>query len=78
MNFFFRKGKVKPFEIMKKEETGQFVDLFIGMGNIVEGVDVDVASEFVCQMYAQSKTKDVDEARYKKLLDMTGKLDQVN
>ncbi|KAG1710383.1 hypothetical protein GQR58_002668 [Nymphon striatum] len=69
---FYRKGKVKPYDIMKNDETGQFVDLFISMGDITG----DVASEFVCRMYAQTKTRDVNAARYNKLVDMTGKPDK--
>lgn len=73
-----RKGKVKPFDIMSKDATGKFVDLFISMGDITGSVDVDAASEFVCQVYAQYKTRDVNEARYNKMLQMTGKIDQVH
>ena len=40
-------------------------------------VDLEAASEFVCRMYAHSKTRDVNEARYNKLMHMTGKVDQV-
>ena len=40
-------------------------------------VDLDVASEFVCCMYAQSKTRSVNEARYNKLMQMSGKVDKV-
>jgi len=47
------------------------------MGEVHHGVDLDVALEFVCRMYAQSKTRDVNEARYNKLMQMTGKVDQV-
>lgn len=47
------------------------------MGEVHGSVDLDVASEFVCLMYAQSKTRDVNEARYNKLMEMTGKVDQV-
>ncbi len=48
------------------------------MGEVDGIVDQDVASEFVCCVYGQSKTKDVNEARYNKLMQMTGKVDQVN
>ena len=74
----FRKGKVKPFDIMKKDATRKFVEMFISMGDITGDVDADVASEFVCRMYAQHKTRDVNEARYIKMLEMTGKVHQVN
>lgn len=74
----FRKGKVKPFDILKKDTTRKFVEIFISMGDITEDVDAEVASEFVCRMYAQHKTQDVNEARYNKVLEMTGKVHQVN
>ena len=71
----FRKGKVKPLQILEKDESLQFINLFTSMGEQFD--DVDVASEFVCRMYAQTKTRDVDEARHKKLIEMTGKVDKV-
>jgi len=73
----FRKGKVKPLQILEKDESLQFINLFTSMGEQFDDVDVDVASEFVCRMYAQTKTRDVDEARHKKLIEMTGKVDKV-
>ena len=44
-----------------------------------DDVDIDAASEFVCKMYGQSNnTNDVNEARYNKLLMMSGKFSQVD
>ena len=40
--------------------------------------DVDAVSQFVCQLCAQNNATDVNEARYKKLMNMTGKPDQVS
>lgn len=74
----FRKGKVKPFDIMKKDTSKKFVELFISMGDSTVDVDIDATLEFVCQMYSQHKTRDVNEARYIKMLEMTGKVDQVS
>ncbi|KAK3890329.1 hypothetical protein Pcinc_005711 [Petrolisthes cinctipes] len=71
---FYMKGKVKPFNIMKKDATRKFVEMFISMGDITGDVDADIASEFVCQICAQHKTRDVNEARYIKMLQMTGKV----
>ena len=75
--YIFRKGKVKALGIVEKDKTGRFVNLFISMGDVHGSVDLDVASELVCHMYAQSKTKDVDEARYNRLMQVSGKVDQV-
>lgn len=51
--------------------------MFIRMGEGLDGTDLETASEFVCRLYGQSKTNDVDEARHKKLIEMTGKVNQV-
>ena len=47
------------------------------MGQVDDVVDVAVASEYVCRMYGQGKEQDVDEARYRKLMQMSGKIDMV-
>ncbi|KAG1704020.1 Calcitonin receptor [Nymphon striatum] len=62
---------------VQKDKTGRFVNLFIIMGDVHGSVDFDVASDLVCYMYAQSKTKDVDEARYNRLIQVSGKVDQI-
>lgn len=77
LRLFYRKGKTKPLDIVEKDKTGSYVNLFISMGEAHGTVDMDVASEFVCRMYAESKTRDVNEARYNKLMQMTGKVDEV-
>ncbi|KAK4318060.1 hypothetical protein Pmani_010907 [Petrolisthes manimaculis] len=46
------------------------------MGEVDGDVNIEVASEFVCKMYSQPKVRSVDEARYNKLMQMTGKIDQ--
>ena len=53
------------------------MDFFISMGRPLAIVDTNVASEFVCLMYSQGKVHDVNEARHRRLLQMTGKFDQV-
>ncbi len=77
VTLFFRKGKTKPLDNIEKDKTGCYVDLFLSMGEAHGSVDLDITSEFVCRMYAQSKTRDVNEARYNKLMQMTGKVDEV-
>jgi hypothetical protein len=47
------------------------------MGEVDGDVDIEVASELVCLMYGQTKTRAVDEACYSKLMQMTDKVDQV-
>lgn len=61
---------------MKKDTTSKFVDMFISMREITDGVEVDVVDGL--QVYVQHKTTDVNEARYIKMLEMTGKPDKVN
>ncbi|KAK4309969.1 hypothetical protein Pmani_018436 [Petrolisthes manimaculis] len=46
------------------------------MGEVDGDVNIEVASEFVCKMLSQPKVRSVDEARYNKLMQMTGKIDQ--
>ncbi|XP_068240150.1 uncharacterized protein [Palaemon carinicauda] len=75
---FYRKGKVKPLEILEKDPTGSFLQLFSNMGEVDGEVDIDVASEFVCKMYGQNKERDVDEARYRKIMQMSGTVDKEN
>ena len=78
--YFFRKGKTKALTIVEKDMTDCYINLFISMGDVNSSVDLNVTSEFVCRMYAESNLKDVNEARYKKmkkLIQMTGKIDQV-
>uniref|UniRef100_UPI00358F9A5D uncharacterized protein isoform X2 n=1 Tax=Myxine glutinosa TaxID=7769 RepID=UPI00358F9A5D len=72
-----QKGKSKPLDVVEKDKTGCYVNLFFSTGEVDGSVDPDVASELVCRMYGQSKTRDVNEARYNKLMQMTGKVDQV-
>ena len=73
----FRKGKTKPLDLIERDKTGRFVNLFVNMGEEEDDVDLHAASEFVCHIYGQQKTKDVNEARYNKLKEMTGRVDEV-
>ena len=76
-HLIYRKGKTKSLDIVERDKTGGFVTFFSRLGELHQTVDLDVASEFVCLMYAESKTKDVNDARCNKLLQMTGKVDKV-
>ena len=75
--FYFKKGKTKPLNIVE-DKTRRYVNLFTNMGSGNSVIDLDVASQFVCRMYAQKNTNDVNEARYKKLIQATGKVNQVS
>lgn len=73
----FRQGKSKPLSIIEKDLTGCYVNLFTDFGDLNRDVDQHVVSEFVCRIYAATNTRDINEARYQKLVKMTGKVDQV-
>ena len=68
---------MKPFSILQNDTSRKFVELFISMANGRADIDMDLASEFVCRMYGQSTVVSVNEARYLKLLEMSGKVDEV-
>lgn len=53
------------------------MNFFIALGESHCDEDVEVASEFVCRMYGQSNTADVNEARHKKLMQMSGNINKV-
>ena len=72
-----RKGKLKPLEIVEEDTTGQYVDFFINMGKVDDAIDIGIASEFVCKLYGQVKENDVDQARFSKLMKMSGKVNKV-
>ena len=69
--------QTKPLGRIEKDKSDRFLKLFTDMGDVTRSVDVDVASEYLCHMYGQVKTKEVNEARYTKLMKMTGKIDKV-
>ena len=68
---------MKPFDIVEKDSTGRYVNFFISMGKADARIDAGVASEFVCRLYGHVKEKDVDEARFTKLMKMSGKVNKV-
>lgn len=68
---------MKALDIVVKDTSSTFVNMFINMGERNGNADVETASAFVCQLYGQSKSIDVNEARYKKLIQMSGKFSEV-
>ena len=60
-----------------KDDSNRFVNFFIGLEERQNKKSLEIASEFVCRMYAQNYTNDVDEARYKKLMQMSGNINQL-
>ena len=74
---FLRKGKVKPFEIVEKDDSNRFVNFFISLGERPNREDLKISSEFVCRIYAHNCPNGVVEPRHKKLIQMSGNINQV-
>ena len=74
---FYRKGKVKPFEILAEDVKGDFIEFFKRLTSVDEP-DEEKAADFVCTLYGFKNLHNVDEARHAKLLQMTGKIKEVN
>ncbi|KAK4304168.1 hypothetical protein Pmani_023888 [Petrolisthes manimaculis] len=49
-----------------------------GMGQRQGDTDLEVASEFVCRMYGQSNTVNVNDAKHKKLMHMSSNINKEN
>ena len=73
---FYRKGKIKPFEILETDQTGQYISFFIKLATRETPIQAK-AEEFVCTLYGMKGLKDVNKARFAKLCQMTGEIDQV-
>ena len=67
---YFRIGKVKPLDLLEKDQTGKYINVFISLGDLNGNTEFNVASEFVCHIYGQRKTQNVNEAQYNKLIQM--------
>ena len=75
---FYRKGKIKPLELLMKEESDSFTQLFKELSSQgVEDESISTAEEFVCNLYGM-KDDSVNGARYTKLINMSGKVNEVN
>ena len=66
---FYRKGKVKPFERLEAEESGEFVTALRSLTSV--DVDIPGVTRFVSFLYGQ-KTSNINEARFKAFMRMTG------
>ena len=74
---FYRKGKIKPREVLEKHTEGTLIQLF---SRIVseDQPDQSKAEEFTCSLYGmKGYVKDVNKARHVKLFQMTVKMDKV-
>ena len=68
---FYRKGKLKQFEILQKNT--EYIQAFKRLSLEQVEPNMTVFSSFVCEMYGQSGTTDVNEARYRLFKKMSGK-----
>ena len=60
-----RKGKVRPFDVMLKNEEFLHTTTRLGQSDIVSS-EVSAALEcYVCALYGQSNSSDVNAARFK-------------
>ena len=73
---FYRKGKVKPLEVLEKDQDGTLIEFFCKLSS-KEDPDQSKAEEFICSLYGIKGLKNVNEARHTKLCQMTGKVDKV-
>ena len=74
---FYRKGKVKLFEILAEDIKGDFIEFFKRLTSVDEP-DEEKAADSVCTLYGFKNLHNVDEARHAKLLQMTGKIKEEN
>ena len=73
---FYRKGKIKPLEVLQKDSAGTLITFFRNLSSYGEP-DQSKAEEFVCNLYGMKDIKTVNEARYDKLRQLTGNITQV-
>lgn len=74
---FYGKGKLKPFEILENDDGGNFIEFFRKLTDKAVTPDPAIAELYVCRLYGFKNLTSVNEARYSKLLQMTGKIDKV-
>lgn len=67
---FMRKGKLRPYDLMVKNQ--QFLDAFsrIGCSDSVDQEVYSVIEKFVCSIYGQAKHHDVNVARFAMFTNM--------
>ena len=75
---FYRKGKAKSVQLLETDAEGKFAEIFSKLSNTTAPSQVDTMEEFVCSLYGMKGETRVDDARYAKLLRMTGRNDKVS
>lgn len=73
---FYRKGKIRPYELLEDDNDGYWIQFFCSMSSQGK-LNRKMAEEYVCSLYGITKVEDVNLARFNKLVQMTGKINQV-
>jgi len=74
---FYRKGKTKPLQVLEGDTEGTLVKFFTSLATKDQPIQ-EKAEEFICTLYGmKGDVKDVNEARYQMLCQMTGNMNQV-
>ena len=66
---FYRKGKVKPLEVLEKDNSEDFIRFFQSLTKREEP-DQKIAESYVCSLHSMV-LENVDEARHQKVIQMT-------
>ena len=68
---FYRKGKVKPLQLVENDTTGNYVKAFTDLATLNEP-DVGRIEAFVSVIYGQKTAISIDETRYRVFRKMSG------
>ena len=74
---FYRKGKIKPQEVLEKDTEGPIFQFFTRLAS-EDQPDQSKSEEFICSLYYMNGyVKNVNEASHVQLCKMTWKMDKV-
>lgn len=77
LQHFTARVKVKPLEVLEKDTEGHLIQFFTSL-TTEEQLDKKRAEEFIFALFGmKGDVKEVNEARYVKLCQMTGKITKV-
>ena len=74
---FYKKGKIKPFAILEKNASGEYIRCFKSLG-MQRDPDINLLNRFVCEMYSCSGMSCVNDARCAIFKRMSGPKDLKN
>lgn len=73
---FHRKGKIRPYQVLENDNDGNLIEFFCSMSSKGE-LDVKMAEVYVNSLYGMENYQDVNQARFNRVVQMTGKIDKV-